>query len=69
MDHDPEQEQLKNHRTALKAALAGGTMAALLVPGNWMKPVVESIIVPAHARTSTAAATTTPAPTTTLGTG
>lgn len=42
-----------NRRTTLKTLLTGGgvlTLAAL--PNRWMKPVVDTVILPAHAQTS-----------------
>lgn len=65
-------------RTALKSLVAGaGVTAAAALPGRWTKPVVDRVLVPAHAATSpeptttptpttTAAPTTTPAVTTTV---
>lgn len=67
-------------RQILKSlALGGGTMVGLThLPGRWVKPVIEAVVIPAHAQTSTttttatptttATATTTSAPTTTTTT-
>ena len=59
-----------NRREVVKSVtlVVGGVVTALALPAKWTKPIVESIIVPAHAATSaatTAATTTTAAPTTT----
>ncbi len=61
---DQEQELLKTRRKALgKILVAGGVIAgAHIIPSKWAAPVVNSIIVPAHAQTS--GPTTTTAPTT-----
>lgn len=66
MDQEPKQQPGNDRRAVLKAALAGGSLGALLLPGSWIKPVLETVIVPAHAATSTAVTTTTAAPTTTV---
>lgn len=53
-----------DRRRILHSALAGSTLGALL-PEKWVKPVVKSVIVPAHAAgspsPSTSAAGTTAA--------
>jgi hypothetical protein len=56
-----------DRRRILQAALGGGSLSPLVLPERWVKPVVESVIVPAHAAASpaTTTTTTTPAPTTT----
>jgi hypothetical protein len=42
-----------SRRRAMKVLGAGGVVAAtLMLPSKWTKPVVESIIVPAHAQAS-----------------
>lgn len=52
-----------SRRRAIKVLGAGGVVAAtLMLPSKWTKPVVESIIVPAHAQAS-APPTTIPGPT------
>ena len=51
---DDEKEQLESRRKALTKISIGigvGVTAGFL-PGKWVKPVVDSIIVPAHAQTS-----------------
>ncbi len=55
-----------NRRTALKTMLvgAGVTTASRAGPAKWRKPLIESILLPAHAAT-TPGATTTPGVTTT----
>lgn len=58
-----------NRREVVKSVtvVVGGVVTVLALPAKWTKPIVESIIVPAHAATSAAPAvtTTTAAPTTT----
>jgi hypothetical protein len=57
-EKNPSSETLsKSRRGALKIILAGGaagTVAAL--PKTWTRPVVEAVILPAHAQLSTLAA-------------
>jgi hypothetical protein len=59
----------KSRRKALKKIAVGGAAAgALALTGKWVKPVVNTIILPAHAQATNAegpANTTTPSPTTT----
>jgi len=58
-----------DRRPVLKAIGAGAALASIL-PKAWTRPVVQSVVVPAHAATSpfgtttTTTTTTTPAPTT-----
>jgi len=61
-------EEEINRRPLLKAIGAGaGTGVALgLLPKSWMRPVVQSVIVPAHAAASPSVTTTTASPTTTV---
>jgi hypothetical protein len=48
-----------SRRRAMKVLGAGGVVAAtLMLPSKWTKPVVESIIVPAHAQASAPPSTT-----------
>lgn len=45
-------EEIKpGRRRLLKALVIGGTAAAVL-PEKWVKPVVDTVIVPAHAQGS-----------------
>ena len=56
-----------DRRRILQIALGGGSLSPLVLPERWVKPVVKSVIVPAHAAASpatTTTTTTTPAPTT-----
>ena len=52
-----------DRRRILQIGLAGSSLGAL-VPERWVKPVVKSVIVPAHAaaspQTTTTTTTTTP---------
>jgi hypothetical protein len=64
-----EDAVLESRRRVLrKIMLSGGAIAgAGFLPDRWMKPVVNSVVVPAHAQTSaptTAAPTTLPVPST-----
>ena len=44
-------QKLENRRKALKGVLAGSTAVAM-APTRWSKPVIESVVLPAHAATS-----------------
>jgi hypothetical protein len=39
-------------RRALEILGAGGLIVTILIPSKWIKPIVETIIVPAHAAAS-----------------
>lgn len=63
-DHDDDKTQStpsvesgdsrQERRRSLKQILAGGGVAgaAFMVPGQWAKPVVERVMLPAHAQTT-----------------
>jgi hypothetical protein len=53
-----------DRRRILHVALGGSTLGALGLPDKWVKPVVQSVIVPAHAAASPATTTTTTTTTT-----
>ena len=55
---------MTDRRRILQIALGGGALAALGLPERWVRPIVKSVIVPAHAQASPGP-TTTAAPTTT----
>jgi hypothetical protein len=58
-------EPTVERRGMLKGAMLGGIVGVALLPESWVRPVIESVTVPAHAATSpTAGPTTTIAPTT-----
>ena len=50
-----------DRRRLLKTALIGGVATSLVLPSKWTKPIVKSVIVPAHAAASPSP-TTTPLP-------
>ena len=52
MDHNPDR------RHVLKVITIGGVATALLLPSRWTKPIIESIVVPAHAQASPRGTTT-----------
>jgi hypothetical protein len=54
-----------DRRDILRATLGGGALAPMVLPEQWVRPVVKTLIVPAHAAASPAT-TTTVTPTTTL---
>ena len=57
-DHDPNRPS-SDRRQLLKVML-GGVAAALILPTQWTKPLVNSVIVPAHAAASAPATTVAP---------
>lgn len=64
-DNDRQSSPVNSsRRKALKKMAAGGAVAGLLaVSGRWSKPVVDSIILPAHAQATNV---NVPSPTTTI---
>jgi hypothetical protein len=66
---DQPKKQGEDRRGALKKLLAGGgvIVGGSALPSEWTKPVIESVITPAHAGMSsvTTVAPTTPAATST----
>jgi hypothetical protein len=61
---DPELEKEQGRRDVLKGGVVVGgaaVAAALSMPKKWTRPLVEAVVVPAHAQTSPFAPT--PAPT------
>ncbi|MGE3529427.1 MAG: myxococcus cysteine-rich repeat containing protein [Methyloceanibacter sp.] len=61
--------QPRNRRQILKIFTIGGVATALVLPTSWTKPLVKSVIVPAHAQASPhnmgGGPSTTPGPSTT----
>ena len=53
-DKKTEQGKNKARRTILKTLVTGGSAltAAKVTPDQWIKPVVESVIIPSHAQTT-----------------
>ncbi|GMR05679.1 MAG: hypothetical protein BMS9Abin25_0254 [Gammaproteobacteria bacterium] len=52
MSEDKETKSTSNsRRKALKAIGVGGVLAGT-IPGSWTKPIVKSVVLPAHAQTS-----------------
>jgi hypothetical protein len=39
-------------RRVLQILTVGGLTATILIPSRWIKPVVEAVVVPAHAAAS-----------------
>ncbi len=54
--------QRPNRRQVLKIVTIGGVATTLLLPTSWTKPIIEAIVVPAHAQASPPATSTTSAP-------
>ena len=58
-----ENDKNVSRRRALKVlGLGGVVVATLALPTKWTRPVVESIVVPAHAAASNKPTTTTQVP-------
>lgn len=60
--HHPKQDvsdPTSPRRRALNTGLAAG-LTALALPGHWTRPVVQSVLLPAHAQTSPGVAQTSP---------
>ena len=76
-DSKPDSTPSNERRRALKKIVVGGSVvsSSVMLPKAWVKPVIDQIIVPAHAQTSPSPTTTappgqtTPAPTTTAPPG
>jgi hypothetical protein len=49
-----------DRRNILRGALGGGALAPLVLPEQWTKPVVKSLVVPAHAISSPSTTTIPP---------
>jgi hypothetical protein len=49
-------ESNTTRRRALEILAVGGLTVTILIPSKWIKPIVGSIIVPAHAQASPAKA-------------
>ena len=48
-----------DRRQVLKIITIGGIATTLLLPSKWTKPIIEAVVVPAHAQASPPATTTT----------
>ena len=48
MQHDSKNAK----RRQLLAVLGGGSIVAATAPTSWVKPVISSVVLPAHAQTS-----------------
>jgi hypothetical protein len=48
-----------DRRRAIKIITIGGALATLVLPSRWTKPVIEAVVVPAHAQASPFLTTTT----------
>ena len=69
--HQSSSAENNSRRKVLKSTLAGGVVITTTIKSEeWVKPVVNSVIIPAHAQTSVTTTmeptTTTMQPTTTL---
>ncbi|KAA3630740.1 MAG: hypothetical protein DWQ08_05805 [Proteobacteria bacterium] len=51
--NDESQEELETRRASVKKILAaGGLVGGSAVPAKWVTPVIDSVILPAHAQTT-----------------
>lgn len=58
--------RVQRRRSALKTISGGSVLAAGgLLPSEWARPVIQTVLLPAHAQTTLIDATTTPIPSTT----
>jgi hypothetical protein len=63
-----EQDKNPTRRRVLTIAGIGGASAVtVMLPAKWTRPIVESIVVPAHAQASSATTTSGTTSTTTTG--
>ena len=49
-----------NRRQVIKVVTITGAIATVVLPSKWAKPVIEAVIVPAHAQSSPHATTAPP---------
>jgi hypothetical protein len=47
-----EDRELSRRKLLERVALGGAAISVTLLPSKWVKPVVETIVVPAHAQVS-----------------
>lgn len=52
--HETQNTVHSSSRRRILTALAAGTGAAVLLPEKWVKPIVDKVMVPAHAQATTA---------------
>ncbi len=53
-DDDMKNKSNKTQRRRLLTVLAGGSAAYVAIPSKWSAPIVNTIVLPAHAQTSAA---------------
>jgi hypothetical protein len=67
---DSKDVEVEDRRNVLKGGIVVGgaaVAAALTLPKKWSRPLVEAVVVPAHAQTSPGAPTPSPTPSPTPG--
>ena len=52
VDGGDETRELSRRKLLQRVALGGAALSVTLLPSEWVKPVVETIVVPAHAQVS-----------------
>lgn len=66
VDSENARSRVQRRRNALKTISGGSVLAAGgLMPNEWARPVIQTVLLPAHAQTSLIDVTTTPIPSTT----
>jgi hypothetical protein len=58
-------DQQHDRRKVMKLLVIGGVATAVMLPSKWTKPLVNSVVVPAHAASSAPPTTTSTTSTTT----
>ena len=57
-DNDKEPRGFGRRRLLQALGAAGGSAIAALAPAKWTKPLIEAVVLPAHAATSPGASPT-----------
>jgi len=65
-DQVENQDKLTSRRQFIRVVTIGGIATAVLLPGSWKRPIIDAVVVPAHAAASDVPVTSTAAPTTGL---
>jgi hypothetical protein len=53
------QDKKYDRRQVLKVVLIGGVATTVALPSKWTKPIINAVVVPAHAAASAPPTTTT----------
>jgi hypothetical protein len=63
-DQVENQDKLTSRRQFIRVVTIGGIATAVLLPGSWKRPIIDAVVVPAHAAASDVPVTSTVPPTT-----